>query len=480
MKSGVVDIPVCKNDEIEMSFTDLGDKGEGIGRYKGFTVMVPGALPGEIAMVRIVQVRTRFAFGKLIKLIHRSPDRIVPSCPLDGKCGGCQLGHLSYESQLSYKRDKVKQVLTRIGHFTEEEIEAKLAESTLGMKDHGQEGAAYFHYRNKAQFPVQIVDGKAEAGFYAPRSHRLLPTEDCRIQSEKANELIHEIMNCVRDLSLSVYDEESGRGLLRHVLIRTSEATGEISVCFVINGKTIPNLDRWKDFMRTHEVTSFALNINTANTNVILGTQTVAVFGSMEIRDIIDGLTFRISPPAFYQVNARQMQVLYRKVLEFADLSGSETVWDAYCGIGTISLFLSRKAGHVYAVEIVPEAIENARVNAELNQITNVDFFVGKAEKVIPDLYENQGVSADVIVVDPPRAGCDEALLKTLRQMAPQKIVYVSCDPATLARDLDYLCHGSETDGATYTLAKAQTVDMFPNTSHVETVVQLSKGNISS
>ena len=191
MKSGVVDIPVRKNDEIEMSFTDLGDKGEGIGRYKGFTVMVPGALPGEIAMVRIVQVRTRFAFGKLVKLIHKSPDRIVPPCPLDGKCGGCQLGHLSYEGQLAYKRDKVKQVLTRIGHFTEEEIEAKLAESTLGMKDYGQEGAAYFHYRNKAQFPVQIVDGKAEAGFYAPRSHRLLPTEDCRIQSEKANELIH-------------------------------------------------------------------------------------------------------------------------------------------------------------------------------------------------------------------------------------------------------------------------------------------------
>ncbi|MBQ2509962.1 MAG: TRAM domain-containing protein, partial [Erysipelotrichaceae bacterium] len=261
-------VPVTKNEEIEMSFSDLSDKGEGIGRYKGFTVMVPGALPGEFAVVRILQLRTHFAYGKLIRLLHRSPERIDPHCPLDGRCGGCQLGHLSYEGQLAYKRNKVKQDLTRIGHFSEEEIEEKLSPQTLGMEYHERMGEAYLHYRNKAQYPVQIVDGRAEAGFYAPRSHRLLPTEDCRIQSVMANELIHEIMQMVRETGLSVYDEKDCSGLLRHVLIRTSETTRQISVCFVINGKTIPHLDKWKEFMRLHEVTSFALNINTANTNV--------------------------------------------------------------------------------------------------------------------------------------------------------------------------------------------------------------------
>lgn len=465
--------PVEKNQEIELEILSLGTNGEGIGRYKGFTVMVPGLLVGETATVLIVQVRSRFAYGKVKKIHHASKERITPKCPLDGKCGGCQIGHLSYEGQLSYKRQKVKDDLMRIGHFSEEEVEAVMAKQTLGM-----EKDQYLHYRNKAQFPVKMVDGKAEAGFYAPRSHRLLPTEDCRIQSETANELIQKIMDKVRESQMTVYDEETGKGLLRHILIRTADATGQVSVCFVINGKTIPNTPMWCDFMRDSGVTGFSLNINMDNTNVILGRETVSIYGSLYIEDKIDDLVFRISPASFYQVNSKQMHVLYHCALDMAGLTGEETVWDAYCGIGTISLCLAKKAKTVYGVEIVPDAIENAKENAKMNGMDHAHFYVGKAEEVIPRMYKEEGVAADVMVVDPPRSGCEKVLLDTFLQMAPQRIVYVSCDPATLARDLDILCHRHDNEDnrqTTYKLAKVQTVDLFPNTMHVESAVLLER-----
>lgn len=457
--------PVEKNQEIELHIEDMGSRGEGIGHYHGFAVFVEGALPNERVLVHIVQVRPHFAFGKIKKVLEPSMQRISPSCPLAGKCGGCQLSHLSYEGQLQYKREKVRGALTRIGHFSEEELAGVLAAQTLGMPQN-----IWGHYRNKAQFPVQMMaEGRLEAGFFAPRSHRLLPVYDCEIQSEKANELIAAIAGFMREHCISVYDEGKHTGQVRHVLIRTGYFTGQVSVCIVINARRLEQEAAWTALMQELGVTSFSVNINQERSNVILGKQTQLLFGMPYIEDRLGDLQFRISPVSFYQVNPLQTVRLYETALEMADLSGSEVVWDAYCGIGTISLFLARKAKKVYGVEIVPEAIQNAQVNAAVNQIENAEFFVGKAEEVIPDLYRAKGIRVDVMVVDPPRAGCEESLLRTFLEMAPQRIVYVSCDPATLARDLDLLCH----EGG-YKLEKVQPVDMFPQTGHVETVVMLS------
>ena len=460
-------VPVSKNQEFELVIDAVNDQGDGLGRYQGFAIMVPGLLAGEKALVHVVQVRAHFAYAKIVQVLVSSEDRVDPQCPLNGKCGGCQLGHMSYPAQLAYKHDKVAEKLIRTGHFSPEEVQSKLAPVTLGMN-----GDQWQHYRNKAQFPVQIINGKAEAGFYALHSHRLLPAYHCLLQSQTANRMIQDIMEEVRICRLSVYSEETGKGLLRHVLIRTSSDNKQVSALFVINGSTLPHQDKWAAFMEREGVTSFSVNINQANTNVILGRSSKLVYGNQYLTDRMDGLTFQISPESFYQVNPQQTQKLYQTALDFAAIKDSDTVWDAYCGIGTISLFLARRAKHVYGVEIVPAAIENAKMNAKANKIDNVTFYCGSAEKVMPEEYREHGVKADVVVVDPPRSGCDKALLDTLLDMKPDRIVYVSCDPATLSRDLDYLCHQEK---SCYGLVKAQAVDMFSNTFHVETVCLLSK-----
>ena len=465
-------VPVSKNQEFELVIDAVNDQGDGLGRYQGFAIMVPGLLAGEKALVHVVQVRAHFAYAKIVQVLVSSEDRVDPQCPLNGKCGGCQLGHMSYPAQLAYKHDKVAEKLIRTGHFSPEEVQSKLAPVTLGMN-----GDQWQHYRNKAQFPVQIINGKAEAGFYALHSHRLLPAYHCLLQSQTANRMIQDIMEEVRICRLSVYSEETGKGLLRHVLIRTSSDNKQVSALFVINGSTLPHQDKWAAFMEREGVTSFSVNINQANTNVILGRSSKLVYGNQYLTDRMDGLTFQISPESFYQVNPQQTQKLYQTALDFAAIKDSDTVWDAYCGIGTISLFLARRAKHVYGVEIVPAAIENAKMNAKANKIDNVTFYCGSAEKVMPEEYREHGVKADVVVVDPPRSGCDKALLDTLLDMKPDRIVYVSCDPATLSRDLDYLCHQEK---SCYGLVKAQAVDMFSNTFHVETVVLLSKGEVGS
>ncbi len=454
--------PVVKNQEVVISIVDLGSKGEGIGRYENFPIFVEGALPGEEVRVKILQVRSSLAYGKILEILAVSPDRVESACPWAGKCGGCQLAHLSYDGQLRYKQNKIAQVLRRIGGFEDVEV-PPLRGMTGGWE----------HYRNKAQFPVQMVEEKATAGFYAPRSHRLLPVENCLIQSEIANKMIAKIMDFVRKQNISIYDEETHQGLLRHILVRDGRATGQISVCLVINGTRLPQQEAWLAFMQEQGVQSFSININREKGNVILGTKTVLVAGTMYIEDKIGELSFFISPQSFYQVNPVQTRVLYETALEMADLQGEETVIDAYCGIGTISLFLAQKAKKVYGVEIVEGAIRDAQYNAQHNGMNNAEFICGKAEEVIPALYRERGIRADVMVVDPPRAGCDEALLETMVQMAPERIVYVSCDPATLARDLNYLCHSK---GA-YELKKVQGVCMFPATAHVETVCLLSKLN---
>ena len=460
-KRVLVAAPVEKNQEILLTIDDLGSKGEGIGRYEGFTVFVEGALPTEVVWVRIVQVRKNFAFGKLMKVMEPSKDRVEPVCYLAGKCGGCQLCHFSYDGQLRFKREKVRQVLERIGHFSAEEIAKVLAENTLGMADEN-----WLNYRNKAQFPIQMVDGQVQAGFYAPRSHRLLPVMDCKIQSQKANSLIKKIVEFMQKQKVSVYDEEKHEGLVRHVLIRDGYFSGQVSVCVVINGKKLPQGGLWIELMKDLEVDSFSININTEKSNVILGRETRLVYGTPYIEDKIGDLRFHISPASFYQVNPMQTAVLYGQALEMADLSGDEVVWDAYCGIGTISLFLAQKAKKVYGVEIVPAAIEDAKVNSALNEIDNTVFYAGDMKNVLSDQFVAENGHPEVIILDPPRAGVDEPVLEVILRAAPDRIVYVSCNPATQARDLAIL-------DADYEVVAVQPVDMFPHTHHVENVVKL-------
>lgn len=451
-------LPIEKNQQYEMSIEDIGIHGEGIGRIHGFTVFVPDALPTEKIRVQIVKVKKHFGYGKLLEILEPSTERVQPKCPVAAKCGGCQLQHLSYDAQLAFKTKKVKDHLERIGGFTD--ITVGFAK---GMADP-------WRYRNKAQFPVGGKTGEPDIGFFANHSHRIIDTKTCYLQHESNDTIVSVVRAFLTEYEITLYDETIHRGLVRHILTRIGKQTGEIMVCIVINGKKLPHSDVLVERLRQIPgMTSIVLNENTAQTNVILGEQIHILWGKDDITDKIGDVSFEISPLSFYQVNPTQTQVLYQTALEFADLHGDETVLDLYCGIGTISLFLARHAKHVFGVEIVPEAIEDAKNNAARNHIENVTFRAGAAEEIIPQLYAEEALSADVVVVDPPRKGCDTALLDTIVQIQPQKMVYVSCDSATLARDLAYLCQRG------FHLEKVQVVDMFPSTVHVETVVLMSK-----
>ena len=453
-------LPVEKNQTYTMSITDIGTNGEGIGRIDGYTVFVEGALPEEVIKVLIVKTKKHFGYGKLLEILEPSPHRVTPACPVAAKCGGCQLQHLSYEGQLSFKTKKVKDHLERIGGFSG--ISVGYAK---GMEEP-------WRYRNKAQFPVGGKTGEPEIGFYAKRSHRIIDTPVCMLQNKINDQIVKIIRAFLTEYEIPLYDETIHRGLVRHILTRIGRRTGEIMVCLVVNGRKLPHCDVLVERLREIEgMTSIVLNVNTAQTNVILGTEVHVLWGKETIRDYIGDVQFEISPLSFYQVNPLQTQVLYQTALDFAELEGNETVLDLYCGIGTISLFFAQKAKHVFGVEIVPEAIADAKRNAALNGMNNADFAVGAAEDVIPRLYEENGITADVVVVDPPRKGCDSVLLDTIAAISPKKVVYVSCDSATLARDLAYLCPKG------YTIEKVQVVDMFPHTVHVETVCLLSKLN---
>lgn len=451
-------LPVEKNQTYTMSITDIGTNGEGIGRIDGYTVFVEGALPEEVIKVLIVKTKKHFGYGKLLEILEPSPHRVTPACPVAAKCGGCQLQHLSYEGQLAFKTKKVKDHLERIGGFSG--ISVGYAK---GMEEP-------WRYRNKAQFPVGGKTGKPEIGFYAKRSHRIIDTPVCMLQNEVNDRIVKIIRAFLAEYEIPLYDETIHRGLVRHILTRMGRRTGEIMVCLVVNGRKLPHCDVLVERLREIEgMTSIVLNVNTDQTNVILGTEVHVLWGKETIRDYIGDVQFEISPLSFYQVNPLQTQVLYQTALDFAELEGNETVLDLYCGIGTISLFFAQKAKHVFGVEIVPEAIADAKRNAALNGMDNADFAVGAAEDVIPRLYEEKGITADVVVVDPPRKGCDSVLLDTIAAISPKKVIYVSCDSATLARDLAYLCPKG------YTIEKVQVVDMFPHTVHVETVVLLSQ-----
>ena len=448
-----------KNDILTIDIEDMGHDGEGIGKADGYTLFVKDTVIGDRAEVKIMKTKKNYGYARLLKVLRPSPDRTEPRCPIARACGGCQLQFLSYEKQLEFKKKKVLGNLQRIGGFADIQ-----AERVLGMEDP-------WRYRNKAQFPVgRNKEGEIVTGFYAGRTHSIVPNRDCLLGVEVNEEILNRILTYMETCHAEPYDEKTGTGLVRHILLRYGFKTGEIMVCLIINGTRIPAQDSLVEALKDIPgMTSISLNVNTKRNNVILGEKVIPLWGKEYITDYIGSIQYQISPLSFYQVNPVQTEKLYGTALEYAGLTGKETVWDLYCGIGTISLFLAQKAKQVYGVEIVPPAIEDARRNAKLNGIINAEFFVGKAEEVLPEKYEKEGIYADVIVVDPPRKGCDEAVLETMLKMKPEKIVYVSCDSATLARDLKVLCQEE------YKLEKVAVCDMFPQGVHVETVALLSK-----
>lgn len=447
-----------KNDLVTLTITDLGSTGEGIGRVEGFTLFIKDALIGDVIQAKIIKMKKSYGYGRLMKILTPSPYRVEARCPQARACGGCQIQPLDYEQQLIYKENKVRNLLERVGKVSDFQMEP-----IIGMENP-------WYYRNKAQFPVgSTKDGEIVTGFYAGRTHSIVPVTECFIQHPENERLMAIVRDWMKTHKISAYDEESHRGLVRHIFIRIGKYTGEVMVCLVINGKNIPASGNLIEVLeKVPGMTSICLNINQEKTNVILGQEVKCIWGKPYITDFIGDVKYRISPLSFFQVNPVQTQKLYQIALDYAGLQKDETVWDLYCGIGTISLFLAKHAKLVCGVEIVPQAISDARENARLNQIENARFFVGKAEEVLPEQYEKEGVKADVIVVDPPRKGCDEKLLSCMASMAPRKIVYVSCDAATLARDVKYL------EACGYKVEKVRCVDMFPHGVHVETVVLMS------
>lgn len=448
-----------KNDLVTLEIEDCGIDGEGIGKADGFTVFVKDAVIGDTVTAKIIKAKKNYGYGRLMEVLKPSPYRVEPKCEFARQCGGCQLQALSYDQQLVFKTNKVKGHLERIGGFTDIPMEP-----IIGMDE-------LFHYRNKAQFPVgRNKEGKIVTGFYAGRTHNIIENRDCALGVAENKEVLDCVIAHMEKYGIEPYNEATGKGLVRHVLIRYGYFTKEVMVCLILNGNKIPKEEQLvKSLCEIPGMTSITINVNKKHSNVILGEEIRLLWGQEYITDRIGDISYQISPLSFYQVNPMQTQKLYAKALEYADLHGEETVWDLYCGIGTISLFLAQKAKFVRGVEIVPAAIENAKENAKLNGLENTEFFVGKAEEVLPREYKKNGVYADVIVVDPPRKGCDETLLETMVEMNPERIVYVSCDSATLARDLKYLCERG------YELRKVCPVDQFGMTVHVETVVLLSQ-----
>ena len=506
-----------KNDHVTVTIKDIGSEGEGIGRVDGFTLFVKDAVVGDTVEAKIVKSKKSYAYARLEKILEASPFRVEPPCPFHRQCGGCQLQALSYEKQLEFKERKIRNNLIRIGGFEETYVD-QCMEPILGMEKP-------WRYRNKAQYPVgKDREGNIITGFYAGRTHNIIANTNCLLGAEENQEILEIILEHMCKNKISAYDEATGEGLVRHILIRKSFSSGEIMVCLVLNNK-MTNMshekmesvsDKGEKPLCTYEfipeqgellwrlgqfdnMTSVSASVNTDRTNVIMGKEIYTIWGSPTISDVIhmrdmtkEGfpftgreLTFHISPLSFYQVNPVQTEKLYSTALEYAELTGQETVWDLYCGIGTISLFLAGSAKKVYGVEIVPQAIEDARENARRNGITNAEFFVGKAEEVLPEFYNRVGqlgegvdrssgsgdnadmLHPDVIVVDPPRKGCDEACLSTMLKMKPKRIVYVSCDSATLARDLRVLCDGG------YEVKRIRGCDMFGHSCHVECVIMM-------
>ena len=453
-----------KNQEFIVTIEDMNEDGAGVGKVDGYIWFVKDAVIGDVVWAKAMKMKKSYGFARLMEVLEPSASRVIPSCPVARQCGGCQLQAMNYEGQLKFKERKVMNNLIRIGKFAEDEIHML---PIMGMEQP-------WRYRNKAQFPFgKDKDGNVIAGFYAGRTHAIVEAEDCLLGVEENREILDIVKRFMKEMKIEPYDELSHKGLVRHVLIRKGFKTDEIMVCLVINGNKLPGKERLVEMLTGVDgvkgMTSISYSVNQEKTNVIMGKEIVNLYGPGYITDYIGNVKYQISPLSFYQVNPVQTERLYGTALEYAGLTGNEIVWDLYCGIGTISLFLAQKAKKVYGVEIVPQAIEDARRNAEINGIHNAEFFVGKAEEVLPEQFEKNHVHADVIVVDPPRKGCDVVCLDTILKMRPERVVYVSCDSATLARDLRYLADGG------YVMGRGRCCDMFPGTVHVETVVLLSQ-----
>lgn len=454
-----------KNEEFILTIEDMSEDGSGIGKQDGYIWFVKDAVIGDVIRAGAMKMKKSYGFARIIEVLTPSRNRVQPRCPVARQCGGCQLQAMDYRAQLQFKEKKVYNNLYRIGGL--KDFKPENMEPIIGMEDP-------WRYRNKAQFPFGTdKSGRIITGFYAGRTHSIIEQEDCLLGIEENKEILKIIkafMEEYRADGLEPYDEITHKGLVRHALIRKAFATGELMVCLVINGRRLPHSGELvKRLLSLPGMTSISFSINMESTNVILGTEVVNLYGPGYIIDRIGDIKYRISPLSFYQVNPGQTKKLYQTALEFAGLTGGETVWDLYCGIGTISLFLAQKAGKVYGVEIIPQAIDDARTNARLNNLKNVEFFVGRAEEVLPEQYEKNHITADVIVVDPPRKGCDPLCLDTIIRMSPERVVYVSCDSATLARDVKYLGENG------YEVKRVRCCDMFGHSGHVETVALLVK-----
>lgn len=448
-----------KGQSYELVIEDMSTEGQGIGRIEGMAVFVGGTVVGDVVKAELTKLKKNYAFGRLTELLEPSPDRVEPSCGYSKDCGGCSLQAMSYEGQLKLKRKMVTDKLIRIGG-----IENPTVHDTIGMSDP-------WRYRNKAQFPV----GEAAVGFYQAKSHQVVNCNECLIQSEPAEKLAKALREYMRSDHISAYDEKTGKGLIRHLIVKTAFGTGEVMAILVINGKGLPNGEKLVYMMDDavnelepnpetgleYSLESVVLNINKKKTSEIMGEDCITLAGKSTILEKAGRLEFEISPLSFYQVNPVQMVKLYDKALEYAGLTGAETVLDLYCGVGTIGLYCASQAKKVIGIESVKSAVIDANRNAVINGIVNAEFICGKAEDELPKLLE-QGISADVVILDPPRSGCDPALLDAVAQAEPSRIVYVSCDPATLARDVKILGEKG------YRFMEAQPVDMFPMTGHTE------------
>ncbi|WP_415342146.1 23S rRNA (uracil(1939)-C(5))-methyltransferase RlmD [Clostridium perfringens] len=453
---------VEKNKEYIFDIISQGYEGEGIAKIDNkYPIFIEGALKGEKVKVRIVKVNKNFAYGKLMEVLEASEERVNPPCAIYKRCGGCKLQHASYKAQLDFKWDRVKDCVSKIG-----KLDPSIVKYPLGMENP-------WRYRNKVQLPIGLINGEVKIGFFATRSHDIIDMESCLIQDEIGDKVVKLTREWIEKFNIRPYNvdgEYDEKGIVRHIMIRRGFTTNEVMVVLVTNGEKLPHKEEFVDLMVKNipGIKSVIQNINSKKTNVILGLESKTLWGEDTISDYIGDFRFNISPLSFFQVNPIQTEVLYGKALEYANLTGNEEVFDAYCGTGTITLFLSQKAKKVYGVEIIPQAIDNAWINAKENKVENVEFFVGESEVVIPDLI-NKGVKADVVVVDPPRKGCDKKLLDAITNIDAKKIVYVSCDPSTLGRDLQVL----EENG--YKTLEVQPVDMFPNTAHIENVALLIK-----
>ena len=460
---------LVKNQIVQLNITDIGIHGEGIGRIAGFPLFVKNALPGDSAKAVVTKVKASYAYAKMTELITPSPDRVVPRCPVAEQCGGCQLQSLDYQKQLAFKQDLVRQRLIRIGGFAPEFVD-QVMEPIRGMSEP-------WRYRNKAQYPVSVnADGKVVAGFYAGRTHHLIENTDCLLEPEINSRILETVLDYVDQKGITPYNEENGTGILRHIMIRHGFATGETLLCFIVRKY---NRQIWAGLtdalqaagLLEEGIVSVGFSVQPEKNNVIMGKNFISLYGDGFLRDKIGDVNYIISPQSFYQVNTTQMKVLYNLAAECAGLTGKETVWDLYCGIGTIGLYLAGEAKEVIGVEVVPEAVENAKENARINQISNARFYEGQAEDVFRELLDDNDLNKknQIVIVDPPRKGCDAKLLETILRFAPERIVYVSCDPATLARDLKILC---ERD---YELKRVIPVDQFCHSVHVETVVLITR-----